>query len=456
MITSCAFHWPQGRSRVIYNALETFSDIDTINTFRDARNDLKNSLKAPETFKSIEKWYEKALNEIRNKGGNRSQEIHNLREEKIKKMLAIDPSLESKIKSQQNPFLHTIPKQSFPKKKKKNLNIYQFDYDFFTPPEYPNNIIVNNGNELQNILKNKEVLSPNTTIKLAPGNYKGCFEVWQPNIKIEALNQSSPPVFTGGSPYALIFHQYGSTASHLNFDGGKMGIRLNKKNNEVRHCDCKNHSRLAIDCKADNSNIVDCTISKFQKDGIFIQGDSVSVLTCNIYDYIGQEDAHNDAIQVAAKIFDGGEKLTSGKEVIKNLKIMGCTIDMGNDTKESKGENLQGIFAGQVMLDSAVIANNNIAVDSAHGITGSFLGESLVEENILRKAGKGKQIPFINLLASRKSNQIHGYIKGEYSVLVGKNEWKDCDTTNGEKFYNVWNHNVYDIDYKNVSPKEPS
>ncbi len=330
-----------------------------------------------------------------------------------------------------------------------DLESYHFNYSPTSKVEYPTQQIIRNAAELEKMSNNREIL-PNSTVLLSPGIYAGNFSIWAPNVKIMAQDPSNPPKFIGGpKPYSLIFQEGSCTASHLDFDGGEIGIRLNKENNTVSNCNFSNQQRLGIDCKADNSLIKNCIISKFHKDGIFIQGNNVTVETCNIYDYLGQDDAHNDGIQIAAKVFNNNDKLYSGRETVSNLRIIGNTIDMkkreGPDQEKMKGKHLQGIFAGQVMLEDAVIRDNQISVDSDHGITGSFLGKSLIDGNVLRKAGEGNTIPKINIMASRAANNVNTAIPAEYNVFVGKNEWENCGETEGGHFYNIWKHKTQEV-----------
>lgn len=443
----------------------------------------RKKLKGKLSFKQIERWYQENLQKIKAEGGDVSENIEQLWIQRNIYIKRIDPSIEIKIpeenrlanfgesreKEGNSPLMQKLVNQKFDKRESRpEGDLYDFGYNPTTSIEYneKNSITVSNADSLTKLLNPaNNLLKPNTTIKLkdTQEGYSGSFDCKIKNIKIVPENLNSPPRFKNGSPYSLIFQEGGCSAEHLNFDGGEMGVRLNKSNNSILNCEFKNHKHLSIDCKANDSLIEGCDISHFHKDGIFIQGHNVTIDTCNLHDYLGTDDAHNDGIQIAAAVFGGDSRLYNGKEKIKNLRIVGCTIDMGNGHTEGKGKDLQGIFAGQVMLEDAFISDNNITVDSDHGITGAFLGNSVIEGNVLRKGGGRGKIPKINILASRAAGQVSTPIdvdgnadtpiKDGYNVFVGKNEWEDCGEE-GDMFYNIWNHHVIEIDYGDKEPKK--
>lgn len=266
-----------------------------------------------------------------------------------------------------------------------------------------NSVVISSSDQLSQVLSSPET-PPGTTLLLESGSYAGNFLLKNPNLTISAKDPNNPPHFPGGSKESTFdVVSSGNTFKNLFFEGGNIGIRARGAGNTVENCRFTNMQIYAVHAFGDNNHVRGCTIDQFHKDGVFIQGQNVSVENTQIVGYLGQDDAHNDCIQIAAQ---GDQTVRgAGDAVMNNIRITGCTLD-----SRGTGRNLQGIGAFQCMLNNAEISNNTIAVDSTHGITCSPIGNTRITNNVIKSYANGSPPPKINILPSRPSNSPNGWI----------------------------------------------
>lgn len=257
------------------------------------------------------------------------------------------------------------------------------------------NVIYASPKNFAGILEN---VKPNTIIKMQPGKYEGPFISWTHNIILEPDKKAKVTITGKGEAYsqdAKIKNLGKNQGSALTLAGNNSEVRNITFNTPRTDCALQVRGAHSIveDCKFDGIQtgilsleegitIQNCTFDKCHKDGIIVCGNNTSIKNNKFLEYIGDDQAHNDWIQ----IFKGDEKLItrdgrttkdyfSGKDdqnPANYKKITGLLIE-GNDLSSQKTNperlaKLQGI-SGFWCKAEGIIRNNTIRVKSAHKIS---------------------------------------------------------------------------------------